>query len=47
MELLEENHTINDILNEIKDWFKINNRKINYIDTVFLIFKKQVITIKK
>ena len=42
-----KNHTINDAIKEIKDWFKNSQHPINYVDTVLLIWEKQVTTIKK
>jgi hypothetical protein len=47
IEVFTEEHTLNDTINEIKSWLKGINHKINFVDTVYLIWKGQITSIKK
>ncbi len=41
------NHSLNDVISEVRDWFHKNQHKIRFIDTVLLIWEDKITTIKK
>jgi len=47
MTLPTENHTLNESISIIKNWFKTSQHTIKYVDTIYLIWGDQIKTIKK
>jgi len=47
MEPPKENHTLDDAIEEVRDWFKTCQKPIKYVDTVLLIWDGTVIPVIK